>query len=324
MMKYSFLALIIGFILDLIIGDPYYLPHPVRWIGNLISRLEKVIRSHLPKNKKSELFGGSILVVGVLILSIGIPGIILKLLYQYIPLVGLLIESIMCYQILATKCLKVESMKVYNSLKQNNLSEARHNVSMIVGRDTTVLDEIGVTKATVETIAENTSDGIIAPMIYTAIGGATLGFFYKAVNTMDSMVGYKNDKYIYFGRCAAKLDDVINYIPARISAFSMILASKILGYDYKTAYRVYKRDNRNHASPNSAQTEAVCAGALNVQLAGDAYYFGKLYKKPTIGEDIRRIEIEDIKKTNRLLYATAFIVMSLIIIITILKWCLTP
>jgi adenosylcobinamide-phosphate synthase len=235
------------------------------------------------------------------------------------------LEGFICYQLLATKSLKYESMKVYKELKNNDLEGARNKVSMIVGRDTKALTEEGITKATVETIAENTSDGIIAPMIYMIIGGAPLGLFYKAVNTMDSMVGYKNDKYFYFGRASAKLDDVLNYIPARISAYLMIVASFILKMNGKNAYKIYKRDRYNHASPNSAHTEAVCAGALEVQLAGDAYYFGKLYKKKTIGDALRPIEYDDIRRANLLLYVTSIIgiilfsVMKSIILYTIIK-----
>jgi adenosylcobinamide-phosphate synthase len=317
-------ALLFGFVLDLIFGDPHWLPHPIRFIGKLISKTEKVIRkdpklnNNNKRNANLEIIKGVILVVIVLFISTLIPFFILYFLYKYIPWLGLLIESIMCYQILATKCLKVESMRVYQSLKKGDLEEARYYVSMIVGRDTKILDETGITKAAVETVAENTSDGVIAPMIYMALGGATLGFFYKAVNTMDSMVGYKNEKYLYFGRFAAKLDDVMNYLPARISAFIMILVCPVIGLDIKSAARIYKRDRRNHASPNSAQTEAVCAGALNIELAGDAYYFGVLHKKPTIGDAIRPIETNDIKRANILLYATAFATMLIILVIKIL------
>ena len=232
---------------------------------------------------------------------------------------GLAIESFMCYQILATKGLKTESMKVYKKLAEEDLEGARYAVSMIVGRDTKALDEAGVAKAAVETVAENTSDGIIAPMIFMAIGGAPLGFFYKAINTLDSMIGYKNDKYLNFGRFAAKLDDIANYIPARISAYLMIFASFILGFNYKGAFNIYSRDKYNHASPNSAHTESVCAGALNIQLAGNAYYFGKLYEKPTIGDDLRPINYDDIKKANKLLYATAFICLAAV---EIIKWAI--
>lgn len=198
-------------------------------------------------------------------------------------------------------------MKVYRCLKYQTLEEARKAVSMIVGRDTQSLTETGVTKAAVETVAESTSDGIIAPMFYMAIGGVPLMFLYKAINTMDSMLGYKNEKYLYFGRCAAKLDDAANFIPARISGCLMVAAAFLCGLDGKNAWKMFRRDRRNHASPNSAHTESAMAGALNVQLAGDAWYFGKLYKKPFIGDDIRPIECEDICRADRLMYGTAIL-----------------
>ena len=198
-------------------------------------------------------------------------------------------------------------MKVYDRLKNGTIEEARYAVSMIVGRDTSELTEEGVTKAAVETVAENSSDGVIAPMLYMALGGAPLMFLYKGINTMDSMLGYKNDRYLYFGRCAAKLDDLANYIPARISGWLMVAAAFLTGMDGKNAAKIYKRDRRNHASPNSAQTEAAVAGALRVQLAGNAYYFGKLYEKPTIGDKLREVEPEDIRRANRLLYGASLL-----------------
>lgn len=310
----STIALAIGYILDLIFGDPYWLPHPIRFIGNLIWKSEKFIRKLIPKNKSGEYIGGIILVIVVTTISTLIPFGILFIAEKINSYLAIAIESFMCYQILATKGLKTESMKVYKELVNGDINKARKAVSMIVGRDTESLTESGVAKAAVETVAENTSDGIIAPMIFTAIGGAPLGFLYKAINTMDSMVGYKNDKYINFGRFAAKLDDVVNYIPARISSYMMMVAAFILGYDYKNAYKIYKRDRYNHASPNSAHTESVCAGALDIQLAGNAYYFGKLYEKPTIGDNIREINYDDIKKANNLLYVTSFISIIVILI----------
>lgn len=315
-MTISLVALVMGYILDLIFGDPYWMPHPVRFIGNLISILEKVIRRFMPKTKRGEYIGGIILTVMVVSISIVIPLVIILMAKSINTYLALTVETFMCYQILATKSLKVESMKVYDELAKNDLPSARKAVSMIVGRDTKDLTFSGVAKAAVETVAENTSDGIIAPMIFIAIGGAPMGFFYKAINTMDSMVGYKNEKYMNFGRFAAKLDDVVNYLPARISAYQMILSSFFLRYDYKNAFKIYKRDRYNHASPNSAQTESVCAGALDVQLAGNAYYFGKLYEKSTIGDDIREINYDDIKKANRLLYCTSIIS---IVIISVIK-----
>ena len=294
-------------VLDLLIGDPRWLYHPICVIGNLIAVLEKVIRKIFPKNHGGELTGGFLIVVLVCLFSGGVPLLVLYYLYRYLPVAGFVLEVFWCYQLLATRSLKDESMKVYDRLKNGTLDEARYAVSMIVGRDTRELTETGVTKAAVETVAENASDGVIAPMLYMAIGGVPLMFLYKGINTMDSMLGYKNDKYLYFGRIAAKLDDVANYIPARISGWLMVAGTVFTGMDTKNAAKIYKRDRRNHASPNSAQTEAAMAGALDVQLAGNAYYFGKLYEKPTIGDPIRPVEPEDIKRANRLMYAASIL-----------------
>ena len=313
-MKYHIMAFFSGFLLDLLLGDPCFLPHPVRLIGSLITKTEKCFLGkkegrNKKRNEKKEFRQGICTVIIVLSVTVAVSASILFFAYDIHCYFGMVVETIMTYQILAAKCLKVESMKVYHCLKNGTLTEARRTVSTIVGRDTDCLDEAGVAKAAIETVAENTSDGVIAPMLYTALGGPILGFFYKAVNTMDSMIGYKNDTYLYFGRCAAKSDDVVNFLPARISAYLMITASFIGGkcFSGKRAYRIYKRDNRKHASPNSAQTESVCAGALGIQLAGDASYFGKTVKKPYIGDCVRAVEYEDIKRVNRLMYLTAWI-----------------
>ncbi|HHW66553.1 MAG TPA: cobalamin biosynthesis protein CobD [Epulopiscium sp.] len=325
-MKYHALAFFLGFILDMLLGDPYCLPHPVRWIGKGIIALEqRLLKNDGDRNEKRELKNGMILIVIVLATTTTVTALIIIGSYNIHPYFGVMIETLMTYQILAAKSLKVESMKVYISLKEEGLEGARKAVSMIVGRDTESLDEEGIRKAAIETVAENTSDGVIAPMLYTALGGPVLGFFYKAVNTMDSMIGYKNDQYLYFGRAAAKLDDLVNYIPARISAYLMILAAFFGGKNFngKQAYKIYKRDRRNHASPNSAQTESVCAGALGIQLAGDASYFGKLVKKPYIGDKLRQVEHEDIKRANHLMYMTAWICEILcLLVMFIVIWLL--
>ncbi len=315
---YTPLAVLVGFILDLIFGDPYNLPHPIRLIGNLISGTEKLLRKIINKNPRNLLFGGFILVLVVVTLTTAIPLIILTLLYHYIPLLGFMVESIMCYYILAMKCLKTESMKVYHALEKNDIEGARYAVSMIVGRDTKVLDKEGITRAAVETVAENASDGEIAPLFYLAIGGPVLGFLYKGVNTMDSMVGYKNEKYLYFGRCGAKLDDVLNFIPSRLGAMLMIIIAPLLQLDGKGAKKIFKRDRKNHKSPNSAQTEAACAGALGIRLGGDAFYFGELHHKPTIGDDTRPIENKDIKRANDLMYGASILALLLFLGVRIL------
>ena len=314
-MELSILAVVLGFVLDLLIGDPHWLYHPIRLVGALISSLEKLLRGVLKKKKNGELAAGVFLLALTAGITTGCAWGLLYLAGRIHPWVRFALETVMCYQLLATKALKDETMKVYTALSQGDLKQARYAVSMVVGRDTEVLDETGVTKAAVETVAENASDGVIAPLLFLAIGGAPLGFFYKAVNTMDSMVGYKNDKYLYFGRAAARFDDVLNYIPARLSGALMSAAASFCGLDAGNAWKIFLRDRRNHSSPNSAHTEAAAAGALHIQLAGNAYYFGKLYEKPTIGDPDRPVEYEDIRRVNRLLYATA--VLTLIVFMVV-------
>lgn len=311
-MKYHIYALILGFVLDLIFGDPRCLYHPICLIGNLIARAEKPFRAAFPKTEKGELAAGVFFCIFVVAVSTAVPFGLLYLARNISFWLYFALLTFWSFQILATKSLKTESMKVYDALKEGDLEKARHAVSMIVGRDTQALNEEGVAKAAVETVAENSSDGVVAPLLFLAIGGPVLGFFYKAVNTLDSMVGYKNDKYLYFGRFSAKLDDVLNYIPARISGLLLVAASPLAGLSISGAWRIWLRDRRNHASPNSAQTEAAAAGALEVQLAGDAYYFGKLYKKPTIGDPIRSVEYEDIRRMNRLMYAGVILALALV------------
>ena len=300
-------AIVAGFILDLIFGDPHWLPHPICLIGNLIGFLEKNLRRLLAPGKTALLLGGALMVVIVLSLSFAVPYAVLMLAEQVSPWLRFALETVMFYQLFATKCLRDESMKVYTALHSNDLEDARVKLSWIVGRDTKELTAEEVTKGAVETVAENTADGIIAPMFYMFIGGAPLAFLYKGINTMDSMVGYKNDKFLYFGRCAAKLDDVANFIPARITGILMILASYFLNMNAAGAWKIFWRDRYNHLSPNSAMTESVTAGALNIQLGGDHYYFGKLVHKDTIGDNIRPVVAEDIVADNNLLYMTAVI-----------------
>ena len=306
-MVQSLAALIIGSILDFILGDPRGLWHPVQGIGWVISRLERILRRIFPSGKTGERWAGGLLVILTLLISVGLPALLLFLLSSIHPLLSFLLSCIFCWQMLAAKSLRVESMKVQEALEQEGLEAGRRAVSMIVGRDTRDLTEEGVIKAAVETVAENTSDGVTAPLFYMILAGPLGGIAYKAVNTMDSMVGYKKETYQYFGTCAARLDDAANFIPARLSALFMIGAAFLAGYDGKNAWRIFKRDRKKHKSPNAAHTEAVMAGALNVRLAGDAWYFGKLFKKPFIGDDIRTVERQDIARACRLEYATALL-----------------
>ena len=323
-MLYHIIAFLTGYILDLLIGDPMNFPHPIRLIGNLISKLDKEMRSKRDKlfgadedsrdnqkKQQAELRDGVILCITVILSTALVTAALIIGSYKLHFIAGIIVEAILTCYILAARSLQVESMKVYDKLNTGTIMEARYAVSMIVGRDTKVLDHEGVTKAAVETVAENTSDGVIAPMLYTALGGPILGFIYKAVNTMDSMVGYHNDKYEYFGKTAARLDDVVNFIPARLSAYLMIAASFISGKSYsgRDAVRIYKRDRNVTKSPNAGQTESVCAGALGIRLAGNAYYFGKLVEKPYIGDEKRKIEAEDIRRTCRLMYMTELLLV---------------
>ena len=299
----SLTACMAGFFLDFIFGDPVWLYHPVRFIGKGISIGERLLRKREQTGEQAKegrlIAAGAILWVCIAGLSFLMPLGILILAQKLHPILRFVLETFWCYQIVAARSLCKESGRVYERLKEGDLPGARRAVSMIVGRDTENLSAEGVTKAAVETVAENTSDGVTAPLIYLMIGGAPLGFLYKAVNTMDSMLGYKNEKYLFFGRIPAKMDDIFNYIPARITAWFMIAAAYIAGLDGRNARRIYRRDRRKHASPNAAQTEAVCAGALRVRLAGDAVYFGKVYKKEFIGDDLRPVEPEDIKRAGR-------------------------
>ena len=317
--------------LDLMVGDPHGIPHPIVWIGKLIGRLDASLLEEIPadkanpekRDKASENRKGLLLVLIVIMLTASITVVIMYAAYRISPIAGVIVEAILTCYLLAQTSLRRESMKVYRELKEGTLESARKAVSMIVGRDTQVLDETGVTKAAVETVAENFSDGVFAPMLYAAIGGPVLGLTYKAINTMDSMIGYKNDRYMWFGTAAAKLDDAVNYIPSRLSAMLLIAASAICGrsYDAGRAFRIWKRDRANHKSPNAAQTESAAAGSLGLQLAGDAQYFGRIVRKPFIGDKVREIEAYDIVRVNRLMTAASFIGFILCILVIYIAVC---
>ena len=298
-------AVLGGFVLDALFGDPAWLPHPVVYMGKAISKLEKFLRPRLPKTPQGELLGGAIVAFCLPVGTFLLTGLVCWGAARLHPLLGLAVQMFWCGQALAARGLVQESTNVYKELKKPDLPGARKAVSRIVGRDTAELTAEGVTKAAVETVAENASDGVIAPLLYMLIGGAPLALTYKAINTMDSMLGYKNEKYLYFGRVPAKLDDVANYIPSRLAALLWVAAAAFTHNDAKGAWKIWRRDRRRHASHNSAQTESACAGALGVQLAGPAYYFGQYYPKLTIGDALRPIEPEDILRANRMMYVAS-------------------
>ena len=298
-------AVLGGFVLDALFGDPAWLPHPVVYMGKAISKLEKFLRPRLPKTPQGELLGGAIVAFCLPVGTFLLTGLVCWGAARLHPLLGLAVQMFWCGQALAARGLVQESTNVYKELKKPDLPGARKAVSRIVGRDTAELTAEGVTKAAVETVAENASDGVIAPLLYMLIGGAPLALTYKAINTMDSMLGYKNEKYLYFGRVPAKLDDAANYLPSRLAALLWVAAAAFTHNDAKGAWKIWPRARRRHASPNSAQTESACAGALGVQLAGPAYYFGQYYPKLTIGDALRPIEPEDILRANRMMYVAS-------------------
>ena len=331
MVNRSVMATGIGFALDAALGDPRGWPHPVRLIGKQIELEEKILRRYLlgelenaPESwpfdrEKTERLCGYVITADVTLLAPIATWALLRVCNRFSPWLALAAESFLCYQLLAARSLRDESMTVHDALVAGDLPAARKACGMIVGRDTDVLDEEGVAKAAVETVAENASDGVIAPLLFMGVGGAPAAMMYKAVNTLDSMIGYKNDRYLNMGRAAAKLDDVFNFVPARVSGALMCAGAKLAGFDAKRAWATFKRDRLNHTSPNSAHTEAACAGALGVQLGGGNVYFGKYVEKPTIGDATRAVEAADIVRANKLMYATAALGLGVAILIGLLK-----
>lgn len=304
-------ACLLGFVLDLLLGERLSAICPAVLFGKMVSAFEHPLRVAFPKTAGGERTAGVFLVVIVCAVALGVPVLLLWLCGFVHWGLRFALETFWVYQILATRGLRDASMRVHAALVAGDLEGARRAVGMIVGRDTVELDEVGVTKAAVETVAENTNDGSVAPLFYLLIGGVPLGMLYKAINTMDSMVGYRNDEYRYFGTCAARLDDVANWIPSRICALLLVVAAALLRpsdrehMDPTGAWRIWRRDRRCSPSPNSAQSESAVAGALGIQLLGDASYFGVVHHKATVGDDVRAAEPDDIVRANRLLYVSA-------------------
>ena len=311
------LSTLTAFILDQIFGDPRNFPHPVVIIGKLISAMERFTRKVFPKTNKGELAAGAFTWLVVATVSFAVPFIALVLLAKVNVWAAFALNTFWSYQIFASKSLKEQSMLVYRYLEAEDLPNSRKYLSWIVGRDTSELDPEEITKAVVETVAENTSDGVTAPMLYMIIMGAPLGMLYKAINTMDSMLGYKNDRYMYFGRIPAKIDDVANFIPARITGLLMCLTAPLIGLDGRNAYRIYKRDRLKHLSPNSGHLEAACAGAMRIMLGGDSYYFGKLVEKASLGDPDREVRITDIPLSIRMMYASSLAMLALLEVVRI-------
>ena len=296
----------IAYVLDLIFGDPQNIIHPVQIIGKMINIGEKsLLEKKYKSDRKYKFFAGMILNITVISLTYGITYLIHRTSENSIILT--VAEIYLMYTVFSINSLAREGNRVYNILKEGNIERARKDLSYLVSRDTETMDEKMIIRSTMETISENTVDGIVAPMMYMFLGGLPLSMTYKAINTFDSMVGYKNEKYMDFGKFSAKLDDVANFIPARITGILIVIASMILGYDYKNSLKIFIRDRKNHSSPNSGHAEAGVAGALGIQFGGRVSYFGKEVDKPVIGDKIKDFELEDIKKNIKIMYAASFL-----------------
>ncbi len=310
----AILPILLGFLLDLILGDPQGWPHPVRWIGSSITSLQKFIRNFCVTDRDLK-WGGLCLWLVIVSGTFAITWLLLYLVSLWSWWLNFFLTTLLTYSILATKCLKDAAIAVYQVLKLGTLQEARTQLSYIVGRDTQHLDEQQISRAVVETVAENTVDGVIAPLFYLFIGGVPLALAYKAINTLDSMVGYQTPKYKAIGYVSAKMDDLFNYIPARFSWLLLSMAAAILKLNGKDALFIGWRDRYQHKSPNCAWPEATVAGALGVRLGGPNNYFGELVEKPWIGDEKRNIKLVDIKTTIYLMYVSA--VLALLLFTTI-------
>jgi adenosylcobinamide-phosphate synthase len=309
--KAPMLSIYAAALLDVMLGDPYWLPHPVRLIGMYIQAFDRGIRG-IAKSPRELKVAGVLLTLSTVILTYGITFIILRLAAAINPIFYFVINIIFMYTCLAARCLSVEAIKIYKLLLKGDIEEARKQTSMIVGRDTDSLNEQELTRAVVETVSENSSDGVIAPLVFMAIGGAPMAMAYKAINTLDSMVGYKNDKYLNLGWCSAKLDDLVNYLPSRLTGALICIAALFMRLDFKNSVITLVRDGKNHSSPNSGYPEAATAGALGIKLGGTNLYFGKPVYKPTIGESKRTIEKQDIKSAIYLMLGAYGVALGII------------
>lgn len=301
----SLWALAAGCVLDVLFGDPRGFPHLVVGLGHLISSLERFLRPRFPPTPRGEAAAGAFLAAITATMAAVVPAAVLTALYRLSFPLGFCVHGLICFQLLAARSLRDESRKVARALERGDLDGARRALSMIVGRETSNLDESGIIRAAVETVAENTSDGVIAPLLWMGLFGAPGGCFFKAANTMDSMIAYKNRRYRWFGACAAHLDDAVNFFPARLAGLLMVLTAPLCGLDGKNAWKAFRRDRLKHQSPNAAHTESACAGALGIQLGGKAVYEGQVEFRPTLGDDLRPPEIADIGRAHRLLFASA-------------------
>lgn len=305
--------IILAVILDWLVGDPYWFPHPVIYIGKLIKTLENFFRSKTKTPKGLKAAGGVIVVI-VGAASFVIPFLILKL-SSRISIFHHILNILILWTTIAAKCLHVEGKKVYYSLERKDIEDARLKLSYIVGRDTKSLSEKEIIRADVETIAENCSDGVIAPLLFAMVGGAPLAMLYKGINTMDSMLGYMNEKYRFIGFFPAKTDDIFNYIPARITGLLIALSAPLIKGNILNSIKIMWRDRKNHKSPNCAYPEAAAAGAMQVQLGGTNVYFGELVEKPTIGDMKKPLEIRHINYCIELMYSAEIILLIIYIVI---------
>lgn len=299
-----------AFLLDLVAGDPQWFPHPVRLLGQYIHGFEHLVRRRRLGPTGWRISGIVLTVTTVGLAYLAVWGILRGCAAVHSGLAQA-VNIVFLWTCLAPRCLQQEAARIARTLRTGNLTLARQQLALIVGRDTAPLDESGIVRAVVETVAENTSDGVIAPLFYMCLGGAPLAMAYKAVNTLDSMVGYRKEFYREFGWCAAKTDDAVNYLPARLTAGLLWLAAGLLRLDFKNCARIIRRDRRNHLSPNSAYPEAAVAGALGVRLGGANYYFGKLVTKPLIGDGLVPLRPDQISLTNRLMYGATVIGLAL-------------